>query len=68
MYKVELDSKMINEIRKYNKNNSYDDFTLKCDSKGDNCKIKKFKEKTGLAFEGKCANASGTSFESCSRD
>ena len=65
MYKVTLDSKTINEIRKYNNKHSYDDFTLRCDKKGDNCKIKTFKDETSLIVSGKCANASGTSFESC---
>lgn len=37
MYKVVLDSYIINEVRKYNKNKTYDDFTLKC-TKGENCK------------------------------
>lgn len=37
IYEIKLTSKNIKEIREYNKNNPYDDYTLKCDSDGTNC-------------------------------
>ncbi len=39
IYTIKLTPTNIKEIRKYNKNNDYDDFTLKCQSDATNCTI-----------------------------
>lgn len=64
MYKVTLNSDSINAIRKYNKSHNYDDFTLKCDKKGDNCKMQ-FNKTVYLNVQGDCANTTQSNFESC---
>lgn len=48
IYKITLTPDTINKIRDYNKNNPYDDYTLKCDQDGNNCKST-FLEKFGIA-------------------
>lgn len=41
MYSVTLDPDTINAVQKYNDTNSYDDFTLTCDTDGTHCELKK---------------------------
>lgn len=72
MYKVTLNSNTIGAIRQYNKKHDYDDFTLKCDNNGDNCKIKGFKEDNGIVnsklnITGKCANSNSSNFNKCGK-
>lgn len=38
MYTIKMDSKTIRTVRSYNKSNSYDDFKLKCNKNGRQCR------------------------------
>ena len=71
LYQVTLDSKSINEIRKYNKRNKYDDWDLEClgtygdtgRNNGRACISTFLKEK--VTVTGKCANVGKTNFYTC---
>ena len=62
MYKIHLDSNSISEIRKYNSKNSYDDFTLECNNKGDECLSNFIRNSSYGKLDGKC---SGPYFGNC---
>jgi len=56
LYEVNLDPTIMKNIRKYNKTNKYDDFTLDC-TNGKTCYSTFLREgKTGLKVTGLCAN------------
>lgn len=63
LYTINLDTKAINELRAYNRDHSYDDFSLVCDEKtGSKCKstiISQYADST----KSKCLNVDADSIE-----
>lgn len=73
LYEVKLDSKAISSIRNYNRNQKsqggYDDFTLKCDSKGKKCISQFLRGKTSasvnLENDSLCKSTNKSEFNRC---
>ena len=65
LYVIKLDAKKIREIREYNKENKYDDFTLSCTlGKGTEC-ISEFLREHNLIESGTCKDITSDNFYSC---
>ena len=66
LYVIKLDPKNISEIKSYNKDHAYDDFTLECTAgTGREC-ISSFLK--SYLVSGTCANATKDTFYSCVYD
>ncbi len=65
LYVIKLDAKKIREIREYNKENKYDDFTLSCTlGKGTEC-ISEFLREHNLIESGTCKDITSDNFYRC---
>ncbi len=69
IYTINLSSSTIKAIRDYNKDNAYNDFSMKCDEDGKNCINNKFLTNEEIFnsnnYGGKCAGVSKANFEKC---
>ncbi len=64
IYEVTLNADKISEIRSYNDDHAYSDFTLTCEADGTGCKLSSTVREM-LEVSGVCASASGDSFYTC---
>lgn len=64
LYKVTLNSKTIDKIRKYNDNNKYDDWNLTCNGTTGRSCISKFLRST-VTVTGKCIKSTTSNFDDC---
>ena len=68
LYEVNLDSKTITSIRRYNDKNKYDDdWISECYDNGKACKSKFLKEYSSV-ITGKCKSTSSSNFYTCDKD
>ncbi len=68
LYEVNLDSKTISSIRRYNDKNKYDDdWISECYDNGKACKSKFLREYSSV-ITGKCKSTSSSNFYTCDKD